>query len=687
MNGAGCPHGWQAQSSPRARFDHRSTCARWKLRSVRDGKALKRGSSAGISMPAGSGARFTAFSIRSAGTARNGTYWNIGMCAKPYAKCQTGFAHTGTWDVTEAQLGTLAPGGSALYAQHLWAGVRCAKQSCPDSPSAGRAVSVTHFQSHAIVDDYTTPGTPSVGGISGGWNSGEKQLTYLATDAGSGVATVQLTVDGSLNRTVNHSCSRLPTGGYTRPMPCATATGGEFAVNEPGQLADGHHSVTVTSRDAGGTTSSTTRDLWVDNNAPGHPIGLSVAGGDGWRQANDFSVTWENPEQGNGSEIAAAYYKVGSPPTSPTDGTRVDSPEPTQLSGIQVPRDGDWDIFVWLQDEAGNARPSDAGGAHLRLDATAPSLAFANERAAQSPAEVRVHTADAHSGVASGQIEIRREGAPEWRELETRREGTDLVTTIPDDRLERGRYELRALASDAVGNTAVTTRRADGQAMVVDLPLRGGTALDARLSRRAGGARGGRRTIRIGYRKRAWLRGVLRSGGARLPGTRLSLETRRLSRGHWQPLTEVVTDGNGRYSVRLPRGVSREVRVRFAGNRLLQPAADVVRLLVRGWATLRLAPHNLHRGGTITFLGRVGLFRARLPSAGKLIQIQYLDGRKWRPAVKLGHTGGTGRFAIRYRFRRISRPTKIYFRILVPAEGGWPYATGASRARTAFVRP
>jgi hypothetical protein len=76
-----------------------------------------------------------------------------------------------------------------------------------------------------------------------------------------------------------------------------------------------------------------------------------------------------------------------------------------------------------------------------------------------------------------------------------------------------------------------------------------------------------------------------------------------------------------------------------------------------------------------------------LPAAGKLIQIQYLDGRKWRPAVKLGHTNARGRFRIRYRFRRISRPTRIYFRILVPAEGGWPYATGASKVRVAYVRP
>jgi hypothetical protein len=684
MNGAGCPNGWQAQSSPPSRFRQHNYCSTWDIKSVRDGTALKRGQSAGTSMYTAAGARFTGFSIRSRGTARNGTSWNAFMCQTPFRDCAGYFSRSGTWSESESALGTLL-GGSPFYAQHLWAGVTCNQDKCPDSTSAGRAVNVTHLQSHAVVEDYTAPGKPSVGGISSGWNSGEKQLTYYATDAGSGVATVQLTVDGSLNRTVNHSCSRLPTGGYTQPVPCATAAGGEFSVNEPGQLADGHHSVSVTSRDAGGATAWTTRDLWVDNNAPGHPIGLSVTGGDGWRRTNDFSVTWENPEQGNGSEIVAAYYKIGSAPDTPKDGFRLNSP--AARADLEAPRDGTWPVYVWLEDAAGNALPSTASVVHLRLDSTPPALAFANERAVQNPAEVRVRTADAHSGVASGQIEIRRRGVPEWRELETRREGTDLVTTIPDDQLERGTYELRAFASDAVGNTAVTTRRADGQAMVVGLPLRSDTTLGASLSRRAGGARGGRRAIRIRYRRHAWLRGVLRSGGALLADTRVFIETRRLRRGKWSPLTEVVTDGNGRYSVRLPRGVSREVRVRFAGNRSLQPASDVVRLLVRGSATLRLSPRSLSRGGTITFLGHVGLFRAHLPEAGKLIQIQYLDGHKWRPAVKLGHTSRRGRFAIRYRFRRISRPTKIYFRILVPAEGGWPYATGASRVRTAFVRP
>ena len=685
LNGAGCPNGWQAQTQPANRFRQGNFCSRWEIQSVRNGTALKKGNFAGTSMFAGAGARFTGFSIKSSGTARNGTRWQMAMCATPFRNCSGWLPQSGTWGETEYALGTLSPGGGAVPAQHLWAGVSCDTSTCADSTAAGRAVQVTHRDSHAVVDDYTPPGAPSLAGVSTGWNSGQKELSYSASDAGSGIESVTLTVDGTLHRTTNHSCSRLPTGGYTQPVPCATSTSGEFTVNEPGQLADGPHSLAVTTRDAGGATAVASQEFWVDNNAPGHPIGLAVEGGDGWRRSNDFSVAWESPDQGSGSPVAAAYYKVGSAPTSPTDGTRVSGVGLTQISDIRVPRDGDWGLYVWLEDEAGNADPTNASEAHLRLDTTAPSLAFANERA--TPAEVRADTSDEHSGVAGGLIEIRRRGVAEWQPLDTRREGTELVATIPDDQLERGTYELRATATDAVGNSATTSVREDGSEMVLDLPLRGDTRVSANLTRRAGGAHRSRPAIRIGYRKRAWLRGVLRAGGAILPDTRIAVHTRRIAGGDWTPLTELVTDGHGRYAVRLPRGASREVRVHFPGDRRLRPAEDVARLLVRGWAKLRLRPRSLRRGGTITFSGRVGLFRARVPAAGKLVQIQYLDGRKWRPAVKLGHTNQRGRFRIRYRFRRISRPTRIYFRILVPAEGGWPYATGASRVRTAFVRP
>lgn len=687
LNSAGCPNGWRAQALPAERWRQGNFCSRWEIQSVRDGTPLRQGDFAGASMFAGAGARFTGFSIRSGGTARNGTFWQMAMCQTPFANCKLDFPKYGTWTDVESRLGSLAAGGVPYHATHLWAGAKCAESTCADSSSAGRAVQITHRESHAVVDDYTAPGAPSLGGVSTGWNSGAKQLSYAASDYGSGIESVRLTVDGSLHRTNLHSCTRLPAGGYSQPVPCATATSGQFTVNEPGQLADGRHTLSVVARDAGGLTASRSQEFLVDNNAPAHPLALEVVGGDGWRGENDFAVTWQNPDQGNGSPIAGAYYKVGSAPTSPTDGAFVSGSARDELSNLHVPGNGEWTLYVWLRDAAGNSDQGTAVTAKLRLDTTAPSLAFANERDPHNPAEVRVAVADAHSGVARGRIEIRRRGIADWHALSTRREGTTLVATVPDERFERGTYELRATAWDAAGNSGTTMARADGAPMVVDLPLRGDTRLSANLARGATGSGPARPTIRVRYRRRAVLRGTLRSAGVPLPDTRVAVHSRRLAGGAWTPVTEVVTDGNGRYAVPLPRGASRELRVAFAGNRLLRPAEDLARLLVRGRATLALRPKRLRRGGTITFRGRVGLFDAAVPAGGKLVQIQYLDGRRWRPAVKLGRTGRRGRFAIRYRFRRISRPTRIHFRILVPGEGGWPYATGASPVRIARVRP
>jgi hypothetical protein len=682
LNGGGCPNGWQGQTFSPAKFRQTDYCSRWEIQSTRDGVPLARDEFAGASLFAGEGARFTGFSIRSWGEARNGAIWKMAMCAAPFAGCTSHIPQAGTWTDTEFQLGTLMPGASPIHARHLWAGVSCQASSCADSAAEGRAVQVHHAESHAIVEDYTPPGAPSVSGIADGWNSGERRLNYSASDAGSGVGSVTLTVDGSLHRTNVHSCTRLPAGGYQQPVPCLTSTGGDFALNEPGQLADGLHQLTVTARDAGGEAGTTTREFKVDNNAPSHPLGLAVAGGEGWRAENDFPIAWGNPDQGNGSPIVAAYYRIGSPPTSARDGVRIEGE--AAATRLEAPGDGSWPVYLWLQDAAGNADAAQHSTAQLRLDSTAPALAFASERDPHNPAEVRVAASDAHSGVADGRIAIRRRGVAEWEWLETRREGTELIATVPDERLERGTYELQATASDAAGNGSTTASRADGRDMVLDLPLRGDTRVSAALAAGAGSARS---QARVAYGRAAWLRGALRTGSTPLPGARLAVQSRSLAGGDWQPLTEVVTDADGRYAVRLPRGSSRELRVQFPGDRALRPAEGTARLVVRGWAALRLRPNRLRRGGTIAFRGRVGQHDAALPAGGKLVQIQYLDGRRWRPAVRLGRTDSRGRFEIRYRFRRISRPTRIWFRILVPAEGGWPYATGTSRVRVAYVRP
>jgi hypothetical protein len=686
LGGAGCPSGWHEHTFTPAKLNQETDCASWRIWSNRNGTPMTKGHGAAASMFAAEGARFTGFSIQTAGTARNGMAWQMGMCQESYSGCVGYPASRGTWFGNTPALGTLASPGAPQYARQLYAGVWCDAPSCPDDDTAGRAADVAIRSSHAVVEDFTAPGAPDLSGIPTGWTGGEQTLSYTASDAGSGLSSVAFEINGKPESSSAYSCMRLPDGAFSHPLPCSLTAGGSFPVDTR-RLADGRHTLTVTVRDAGGEPGSMTHELNVDNNAPESPRGLTVTGGSGWRRSNDFELSWQNPDQGDASPIAAAYHRVGSLPRGPIDGERTDAPDVSSLSGIRVPHDGEWPVYVWLRDEATNAYHVTAAGAHLRLDSTAPALEFQRQEAADNPTEVRVPVTDAHSGVAGGEIEIRRQRAAVWQSLPTRREASQLVAAIPDDRLEQGTYELRATAWDAVENVARTTTRADGRPMVVDLPLRGGTAVTAALARAARGTGATARSLRTGYAGKVWVRGVLRSESAPLPGARVVLNSRPLTGGVWSPVTEVVTDAEGRYSVELPPGGSRELLVTFPGTALLRPSQDDARLFVRGWASLVLTPRRLRRGGTIAFRGRVGRAGTELPPRGKLVQVQYLDGRRWRPAVRLGRTDGRGRFAIHYRFRRISRPTRIYFRMLVPAEGGWPYATGWSRTRVAHVRP
>ena len=282
LNSAGCPNGWVGQSSLPSKFRFSDRCSSYEIESTRDGASIPNGHFAAAHMFTAQGARFSGFSIRVRGNARHGMQWKMAMCERPYTGCVGHIPAQWAIPDTEYALGTLSPNGQPVYATHLYAGVDCAASSCADPASDGtRAAQIEHRETHAVVDDYTPPQAPGLDGVSSGWNSGAKQLSYSASDAGSGVESVTLTVDGSLHRTNTHSCKRLPSGGYHHPVPCALSTTGTFGVNQPGQLADGPHTLSVTARDAGGAEATASQEFLVDNNAPGHPLNLSVSDRDG----------------------------------------------------------------------------------------------------------------------------------------------------------------------------------------------------------------------------------------------------------------------------------------------------------------------------------------------------------------------------------------------------------------------
>jgi hypothetical protein len=116
------------------------------------------------------------------------------------------------------------------------------------------------------------------------------------------------------------------------------------------------------------TVVDTTSD--IDIFPPEKPVGLNANPGQ-WSNSNNFSVTWSNPP---GDElISGVYYKIGSIPISDKDGTFI-SGNLNQISNIQAPAEGEYYVFVWLQDLTGNHSHSNAAYTTVKYDVTEPII-------------------------------------------------------------------------------------------------------------------------------------------------------------------------------------------------------------------------------------------------------------------------------------------------------------------------
>jgi len=85
-----------------------------------------------------------------------------------------------------------------------------------------------------------------------------------------------------------------------------------------------------------------------DTVAPSMPVNLTVTPNN-WTKTNAFSVNWTNPNDPSG--IIGAYYKLGSIPTSKTDGTYTTEKPPFNIS---TETQGEQTIYVWLKDKEGD---------------------------------------------------------------------------------------------------------------------------------------------------------------------------------------------------------------------------------------------------------------------------------------------------------------------------------------------
>jgi hypothetical protein len=533
-----------------------------------------------------------------------------------------------------------------------------------------------------------------------GWHRGRQSLQFAGADVGGGVRFGETTLDGNRVALTEYPCATVQVGGEWRGKrlrPCEAGVSGAATI-DTAAFSDGPHLLQHCTTDfAGNPGCPPPRTILIDNNAPAHPRSPQLAGGEGWRRTDDFDLSWTDPDQGPGSPIAAAAWRIAGP--GGFDGGVKLSPGVgiASLSNLSIPAAGEYALRLWLRDEAGNEDPAGAVTLPLRFDDVPPQLAFAGEGSGEGvPAQLDATVADPLSGPASGQILYRRADGPSWVELPTRLlpgGGGGARLTAPLPTLDPGTYLFRADATDVAGNSASTTLRADGTRMEVrrpEPPAAAKTRLFARLEDAAGSRRltahastaSGGETLTIPFGAAAILAGRLtRADGSGLAGRRLRVLARPSTGAAAGPEVDAVTTGpDGGFELRLPPGPSRRLTVSFPGEEGLAPSErPALALRVRAGISLTATPRRLRTGELLRLRGRVATAGARLPRRGKLVAIQYREAAtgRWRP-VLVARSDHDGRFYARYRFRYVSGPTRIRLRATALSEEAWPFAPGSS---------
>lgn len=362
-------------------------------------------------------------------------------------------------------------------------------------------------------------------------------------------------------------------------------------------------------------------------------------------------------------------------------------------------------------DLAGNK--SDAQTTELRIDEQAPSGAF-DQLDPTHPTNVRATVTDADSGIATAWLEYERvDGGAVRYPLISRvtAVGDDvhelsLTGRLPAAQMVAGPHRLKAMVVDRVGNVSSISIHRDGSTAIVVAPLLESPTLTAgfagkatanRCSSKSGAKKCSRdpavRTPQlldrkfVAFGRGARLAGTLaHENGEPVGGTEVSVVATVEGTNLAQPMGQAVTNAKGAFEVRVRRGPSRELEVRYAGSELALPASAKARLFTRATATLTASRRSIGDGDEIALRGRVPTLSAGLPPGGKRVLLEYRSSTGWR-LLSSSRTDTAGRFTFRETFGGYDRPVRFAFRVTLEKESGWPFATGHSKVVAVVVRP
>lgn len=617
--------------------------------------------------------------------------WQVGLLngSKLLVGCRATRSPTGG-----ACVGTMSAGDYVALppSNVIYTEVYCSFGPCPMGVGGKVGARASMTFARVTIADYTTPTLANPGGDlwTSGWIRGTRELSFDATD-NTGIKEVRASLDGSVKSSARRECDPTLTTcpdwpGVSLTMPTGT------------DVADGKHTLSMQAVDRADNVGDLIRTVLIDNTPPAAPQALAVSDGESWKSKPAFDVAWTNPPQDFAPIAGVEYTLCPAPPAAAScvpgskDAAGVES-----LGGLEVPQPGDWLLTTWLRDEAGNAAPETAAPpVHLRFDPRPPQVAI-RQTDPEDPSRVHVDASDDLSGVARAEIELRRQGTEIWRQLDaTADPAGGFSAPLHDERLRDGIYELRARAWDAAGNERSSTQFATGAAAVLTLPLRVKTQLRVgkALKLRARRGRTARRHARTLYVRRPLIRHgrrvrlhgrLVAPGDNPVQGATIDVAARPdLPGAAFQPVATLTTSRTGRFTYLVPAGTSRVLRFDYPGAAKIRPQTRGVEIRVRASSTIRSSRRSVVNGEAVTFSGR--LRSGAIPPDGKLVELQYFDRGRWHTFRTTRASAADGRWRYAYRFDGTRGVRRYRFRIAIPRESGYPFATGMSASVPVTVR-
>ncbi len=581
-------------------------------------------------------------------------------------------------------------GGATRIVQRIVCVGGPSQQSC----SARGQNYIRTFAAEATVVDGLGPSAsivPDSPLARGEWVSGRQSFAYEASD-NVGVRNARARLGGLSQEVDSRPCN------YSQRIPCPNGRG-DIDLETRG-VREGSQPMTVSAEDAAGNVAeSAPLTVRIDNAAPG-AVAVSLAGGEVWRNRNDFDAAWVNPAEVDRAPITVAHYRICRTGTENCIGGETAAAAISRIDNLSVPAPGEWDLRLWRQDAAGNQQAANASQPiRLRFDPEPPELGFETP-AAEDPTRISVLVTDPISGLSGGTVEISPAGSGTWQELPTGREGDRLVARIDDASLPPGDYELRASARDQASNLASTDRRLDGQPMRVRLPLRTETSIRAgivekrrvlRTVSRAGKKRKVRRTVTVlepraevpfGRRVRLAGRLVNRSGHPLVDAKLLVYSRPR--EGDERLEGSVATDSEGDFSYALDARASAAFRFVYPGTATSLPVEAAATLLVGADSSFAVKPKRVLNGESVVFSGRV---RGRpLPEGGKLIELQFRNSTEEWQTFRTVRSEADGSWRVRYPFLHVCGVQRFRFRARLPGEARYPLEPGSSHVLAVRVK-